>query len=70
MMHPVISIGKQNFASLRENNCFYIDKSDLIREWWESQDARIMLQNIVKKVRKNVTEADKKTRKNVTKHIE
>lgn len=60
MMHPVISIGKQNFASLRENNCFYIDKSDLIREWWESQDARIMLQNIVKKVRKTVTEADKK----------
>lgn len=60
MMHPVISIGKQNFASLRENNCFYIDKSDLIREWWESQDARIMLQNIVKKVRKNVTESDKK----------
>lgn len=59
-MHPVISIGKQNFASLWENNCFYIDKSDLIREWWESQDARIMLQNIVKKVRKNVTEADKK----------
>lgn len=59
-MHPVISIGKQNFVSLRENNCFYIDKSDLIREWWESQDARIMLQNIVEKVRKNVTEADKK----------
>ena len=54
-MHPVISIGKQNFASLRENNCFYIDKSDLIREWWESQDARIMLQNILKKMRKNVT---------------
>ena len=62
-MHPVISIGKQNFASLRENNCFYIDKSDLIRKWWESQDARIMLQNIVKKVRKNVTEADKKSEK-------
>lgn len=59
-MHPVISIGKQNFASLRENNCFYIDKSDLIRKWWESQDARIMLQNIVKKVRKNVTKTDKK----------
>ncbi|MFR4631552.1 MAG: AAA family ATPase [Blautia faecis] len=26
------------FSSLRENNCFYIDKSDLIREWWDSQD--------------------------------
>ena len=59
-MHPVISIGKQNFASLRENNCFYIDKSDLIRKWWEPQDARIMLQNILKKARKNVTETDKK----------
>lgn len=59
-MHPVISIGKQNSASLRENNCFYIDKSDLIRKWWKSQDARIMLQNIVKKVRKNVTKTDKK----------
>lgn len=59
-MHPVISIGKQNFASLRENNCFYIDKSDLIRKWWKSQDARIMLQNIVKKVWKNVTKTDKK----------
>ena len=59
-MHPVISIGIQNFASLRENNCFYIDKSDLIRKWWKSQDARIMLQNIVKKVRKNVTKTDKK----------
>ena len=58
-MHPVISIGKQNFASLRENNCFYIDKSDLIRKWWKSQDARIMLQNMVKK-----------TRKKVMKHIE
>ena len=58
-MHPVISIGKQNFASLRENNCF-IDKSDLIRKWWKSQDARIILQNIVKKVRKNVIKTDKK----------
>lgn len=37
-MGKVISIGKQNFASLRENDCFYIDKSELIREWWESQD--------------------------------
>lgn len=33
-----ISIGKQNFASLREHNCFYIDKTDFIKEWWDSQD--------------------------------
>ena len=37
-MGKVISIGKQNFASLRENDCFYIDKTELIKEWWESQD--------------------------------
>mgnify|MGYP000649475792 CR=1 FL=1 len=37
-MQKVISIGKQNFVSLRENDCFYIDKTDFIREWWEEQD--------------------------------
>lgn len=33
-----ISIGKQNFASLREQDCFYVDKTDFIRQWWESGD--------------------------------
>lgn len=33
-----ISIGKQNFASMREKNCFYIDKTHFIKEWWEAQD--------------------------------
>jgi len=33
-----ISIGKQDFSSLREHNCFYIDKTDFIKEWWNSQD--------------------------------
>ena len=33
-----ISIGKQDFASLREHNCIYIDKTDFIKEWWNSQD--------------------------------
>ena len=33
-----ISIGKQDFASLREHNCFYIDKTDFIKDWWNSQD--------------------------------
>ena len=37
-MAKVISIGKQDFASLRENDYFFIDKSRLIREWWESGD--------------------------------
>lgn len=33
-----IGIGKQNFASLREQDCFYVDKTDFIREWWENED--------------------------------
>jgi len=37
-MSQVISIGKQDFASLRENHYFYIDKTDFIRQWWESAD--------------------------------
>ena len=37
-MAKTISIGKQDFASLRENDCFFVDKTDFIREWWESQD--------------------------------
>ena len=33
-----ISIGNQSFAFVREKSCFYIDKTDFIREWWESND--------------------------------
>lgn len=34
-----IAIGIQQFDTLRENNYFYIAKTDFIREWWESGDA-------------------------------
>lgn len=37
-MAQIISIGKQDFLYLRENNYFYIDKTDFIRQWWESAD--------------------------------
>lgn len=37
-MEKKISIGKQDFCSLREKNCFYIDKTYLIKEWWEAED--------------------------------
>lgn len=37
-MKRVVSIGNQNFADIRENNYFYIDKTSFIREWWESGD--------------------------------
>lgn len=34
----VIGIGKQSFQDIIESNCFYIDKTNLIKEWWESED--------------------------------
>ena len=33
-----VSIGKQNFADIIENKYFYIDKTALIKEWWDSGD--------------------------------
>ena len=37
-METVVSIGKQDFSSLRENKYFYIDKTAFIKEWWEAGD--------------------------------
>lgn len=37
-MKPVISIRAQDFTYIRENGCFYIDKTGFIREWWENGD--------------------------------
>ncbi|MEZ3445775.1 MAG: AAA family ATPase [Lachnospiraceae bacterium] len=33
---PVVNIGEQRFYKLIEENRFYIDKTDFIREWWEN----------------------------------
>lgn len=37
-MRPTISIGTQSFEKIRTSGSFYIDKTALIREWWENQD--------------------------------
>ncbi|MBQ3786332.1 MAG: AAA family ATPase, partial [Lachnospiraceae bacterium] len=34
-----VSIGTQDYASLIENNYFYIDKTSFISDWWNSGDA-------------------------------
>ena len=39
MAARTVGIGHQNFEQLIQANCFYIDKTDFIREWWENQDA-------------------------------
>ena len=38
-MAKVISIGNQSFESIREKDNFYIDKTNFIREWWDSDDS-------------------------------
>ena len=37
-MGIVVSVGTQNFQSLREKGYFYIDKTNFIKEWWEAGD--------------------------------
>ncbi len=37
-MKKVISIGIQGFSDLREQDCFFIDKTNFIKEWWENRD--------------------------------
>lgn len=38
-MKQTVSIGAQDFAYIRENNCFFVDKTSFIKEWWENKDA-------------------------------
>lgn len=38
-MEKIISIGNQSFEDIRSENCFYIDKTGFIEEWWNSKDA-------------------------------
>ena len=38
-MARTVAIGIQDFSELRDNDCFYIDKTNFIREWWENRDS-------------------------------
>ncbi|MCM1144057.1 MAG: AAA family ATPase, partial [Blautia sp.] len=37
-MARTVAIGRQDFEKIRTRNNFYIDKTNLIREWWEAED--------------------------------
>ena len=37
-MARTVAIGIQDFEKIVKNNYFYVDKTDFIREWWESGD--------------------------------
>ena len=34
-----VAIGLQSFEKIRENNIFYVDKTDFIKDWWEKEDS-------------------------------
>ena len=38
-MPRTIGIGQQDFADIRRDGLFYIDKTKFIKEWWESKDS-------------------------------
>ena len=37
-MPRTVAIGEQNFETIIKDNCFYVDKTSFIKEWWESHD--------------------------------
>lgn len=37
-MGRTVAIGLQDFEQIIANNCFYVDKTSFIKEWWESKD--------------------------------
>ena len=38
-MGRTVGIGIQDFEDVINNNCFYVDKTNFIKEWWESGDS-------------------------------
>lgn len=38
-MARTVAIGIQDFEQMIEENCFYVDKTYFIKEWWESKDS-------------------------------
>ena len=42
-MARTVAIGVQDFETIRVKNCFYVDKTAFIREWWKSEDEVTLL---------------------------
>ena len=38
-MAKTVAIGIQDFGDLIRKKCFYVDKTNFIKEWWESLDS-------------------------------
>lgn len=42
-MARITGIGIQDFETIRKNNYFYIDKTNLIKEWWSNGDSTTLI---------------------------
>lgn len=38
-MARTVAIGRQDFEAIILDDCFYIDKTNFIKEWWENMDS-------------------------------
>ena len=38
-MPKQIAIGIQSFEEIIQGECYYIDKTNFIKEWWENKDS-------------------------------
>lgn len=54
-MARTVAIGIQDFETFIVNDCFYIDKTAFIKEWWESGDSvtLILRENVLIKQSEN-----------------
>lgn len=37
-MARTVALGEQDFSKIREYDCFYVDKTNFLKEWWENRD--------------------------------
>lgn len=42
-MSRTVAAGEQSFEEVRINNCFYVDKTEFIREWWNGRKPVILI---------------------------
>lgn len=42
-MERKVALGIQDFSQMIEHNCFYVDKTKFIEEWWENLDAATLI---------------------------
>ncbi len=42
-MARTVNVGGQNFEDIITNNCFYVDKTIFLKEWWENADTATLI---------------------------